>query len=80
MSHLPLWRLLQVLAAPSRSGVGIGQAGCAVMDREYNAHTYSLKVPPKTDNMAQGAAIKEDVSAELVVLTLKTVAEKQPET
>lgn len=50
------------------------------MGREYNPHTYSLKVPSKTDNMAQGTAIKEDVSPELVVLTLKTVAEKQPET
>lgn len=30
--------------------------------------------------MAQGTAVKEDVSPELVVLTLKTVAEKQPET
>lgn len=64
----------------SRSGVGRGQAGCAVMGREYNPYTYSLKVPPETDNKAQGTAIKEDVSPELVVLTLKTVAEEQPET
>lgn len=74
-STCPIQRLLQVFGAPSRNGVG-----CAVMGREHNPHTYSLKVPPKTDNMAQRTAIKEDVSSELVVLTLKTVAEKQPET
>lgn len=50
------------------------------MGREYDPYTYSLKVPPKTDNVAQGTASKEDVSPEFVVLTLKTVAEEQPET
>lgn len=50
------------------------------MGREYNPYTYSLKVPPKTDNVAQGTASKEDVSPEFIVLTLKTVAEEQPET
>lgn len=69
-----------MFAAPSRSGIGTGQADCAVTGREYNPHSYSLKVLSKTDNMAQGTAVKEDVSPELVVLTLKTIAEKQPET
>lgn len=50
------------------------------MDREYNPHTYPLKVPPKPGNTARGTAIEEDVSSALVVLTLTTVAEKQPET
>lgn len=50
------------------------------MGREYNPHTYPLKVPPKPDNTAQGTAIEEVVSSALVVLTLTTVAEKQPET
>lgn len=50
------------------------------MDREYNPHTYPLKVPPKPGNTARGTAIEEDVSSALVLLTLTPVAEKQPET
>lgn len=72
-------RPLQGSGAPSRSGAGTEQAGCGVVGREYNPHTYPLKVPPKTDNMARGTANEEDVSSALVVLMLTTVAEKQPE-
>ena len=51
-----------------------------MVGRDYNPHAHPPKVPPKPDNTARGRAVEEDVSSAVVMLTLTTVAEKQPET
>lgn len=79
MSHLPHIEAAASVCSTQQKWCK-DKAGRRCSDGQGVQSPHLLKVPSKTDNMAQGTAIKEAVSPELVVLTLKTVAEKQPET